>query len=122
VTPADRQRLAAILGMLGSAHAGERAAAALQAETFRRKHGLTWAEMLNPVVLNIPTPREPEPPPTPRPPDPPAWVYPEPTPQDASQPVYYNPKQRYDDRFYPNLFTVISIVCVSFILVMFFGH
>jgi len=32
VTPADRQRLARILGMLGSEHAGERASAALQAE------------------------------------------------------------------------------------------
>jgi hypothetical protein len=47
MTTADRERLAAILGMLGSDHAGERAAAALQAEAFRRKHGLTWAELIN---------------------------------------------------------------------------
>ena len=46
MTDTDRARLAAILGMLGSAHAGERAAAALQAEAFRRKHGLTWGEVL----------------------------------------------------------------------------
>ena len=38
MTDADRHRLAAILGMLGSDHAGERAAAGLQAEAFRRKH------------------------------------------------------------------------------------
>ena len=46
VTPAERERLARILGMLGSEHAGERASAALQAEAFRKKHGLTWAELL----------------------------------------------------------------------------
>jgi hypothetical protein len=82
MTDADRQRLAAILGMLGSEHAGERAAAGLQAEAFRRKHGLTWEKMLQPVVLNIPA-RQPEPPapPPPRAPEPPAWVPPEPTQQ-----------------------------------------
>ena len=46
MTPADRQRLARILGMLGSEFDGERASAALQAEAFRKKHGLTWAELL----------------------------------------------------------------------------
>jgi hypothetical protein len=46
MTDADRQHLARILGMLGSDHAGERAAAALQAEAFRRKHGLTWGNLL----------------------------------------------------------------------------
>ena len=46
VTPAERERLARILGMLGSEHAGERAAAGLQAEAFRKKHGLTWADLL----------------------------------------------------------------------------
>lgn len=48
VTDTDRQRLASILGMLGSTHAGERAAAALQAEAFRKKHGVTWDELLRP--------------------------------------------------------------------------
>lgn len=68
----ERQRLAAILGMLGSEHAGERAAAALQAEAFRKKHGLTWAELLalRPEDLHSessqPPPPEPEPPPAPR--------------------------------------------------------
>lgn len=53
----DRARLARILGMLGSDHAGERAAAGLKAEEFRKKHGLTWAQM-----LALP-PLKPEPPP-----------------------------------------------------------
>lgn len=119
MTPTDRLRLAAILGMLGSDHAGERAAAALQAEAFRRKHGLTWAELLKPVVLNIPARQpDPPPPPPPRSPEPPAWV----PPESASQATYYSPKQRYDDRFYLNLFTVVSIVCVSFLMVAFLGH
>jgi hypothetical protein len=42
----DRAKLARILGMLGSEHAGERASAALQAEAFRKRHGMTWEEML----------------------------------------------------------------------------
>jgi hypothetical protein len=46
MTDAERQRLAAILGMLGSEHQGERDSAARQAEAFRRKHRLTWAELL----------------------------------------------------------------------------
>lgn len=46
ISDADRQRLIRILGMLGSEHAGERATAALQAEAFRRRHNLTWTELL----------------------------------------------------------------------------
>ena len=38
MTVAERERLARILGMLGSEHAGERASAALHAEPFRKKH------------------------------------------------------------------------------------
>ena len=66
MTDAERQRLAAILGMLGSSHAGERAAAALQAEAFRRKHRLTWPELLGiPTVEATPEPdHPPRPPPT----------------------------------------------------------
>jgi hypothetical protein len=46
--------------MLGSEHAGERAAAGLQAEAFRKRHGLTWEAMLAlpPVVEEAA--REPE--------------------------------------------------------------
>jgi hypothetical protein len=70
MTDTDRQRLAAILGMLGSAHAGERAAAALQAEAFLRKHRVTWQELLaakSPVEA-VSEPPPPSPPPSPPPP------------------------------------------------------
>ena len=46
MTATERRRLERILGMLGSEHAGERASAALQAEAFRKLHGLTWAQLL----------------------------------------------------------------------------
>ena len=59
LTTAERQRLARILGMVGSEHAGERAAAGLKAEEFRKKHGLTWAEMLaQPPLRPEPPPRD----------------------------------------------------------------
>jgi len=54
LTDADRQRLAAILGMLGSEHQGERDNAALQAEAFRRKHGLTWEELIQGKLIVVP--------------------------------------------------------------------
>jgi hypothetical protein len=41
------QKLVKILGMLGSAHAGERAAAAFQATALLNKLGLMWHEVLN---------------------------------------------------------------------------
>lgn len=57
MTAAERQRLARILGMLGSEHAGEQAAAAFQAEAFRKRHGLTWEAMLSlPPVTERPEP------------------------------------------------------------------
>lgn len=51
MTDAERQRLAAILGMLGSEHQGERDNAARQAEAFRKKHGLTWEELLGKCIV-----------------------------------------------------------------------
>ena len=72
MTEAERRRLAAILGMLGSAHPGERAAAALQAEAFRQKHGMTWAELVEGktvfVCREIIVERQPAPSPPPSPP------------------------------------------------------
>jgi len=50
MTDAERQRLAAILGMLGSNSAGERDNAARLAEQFRRQHGLSWQEDRKSVV------------------------------------------------------------------------
>ena len=43
---ADRGRLARILGMLGSSHAGERDAAALAADRLVRGRGLAWQDVL----------------------------------------------------------------------------
>jgi hypothetical protein len=42
----DREILAKILGMLGSDHEGEKLNAAEGAEKYRRKIGMTWAELL----------------------------------------------------------------------------
>ena len=44
--PADRHRLASILGLLGSNHAGERDAAALAADRFVRTRGIAWPDLL----------------------------------------------------------------------------
>ena len=44
---APKERLAAILGMLGSAHDGEILAAARAAEAERRRLGATWRQLLS---------------------------------------------------------------------------
>jgi hypothetical protein len=54
----DRERLARVLGMLGSAHDGEALAAARQAERLRAEAGLTWAEI---VIRALPAPSSPQP-------------------------------------------------------------
>jgi hypothetical protein len=41
-----RERIARVLGMLGSDHPGERDNAAKLAEQLRRETGLTWRELL----------------------------------------------------------------------------
>jgi hypothetical protein len=46
LTRADRERLAKIAGMLGSAHDGERAAAALKATKLLSGLGLNWPELI----------------------------------------------------------------------------
>ena len=50
----DRQRLAKLLGMMGSAHDGEVVAAARQAERLRADAGLTWHDIVLPA---LPAPR-----------------------------------------------------------------
>src|SRR5436190_12428222 len=50
----DRDRLAKLLGMLGSVHDGEVVAAARQAERLRADAGLTWAEI---VIPRMPPPQ-----------------------------------------------------------------
>jgi hypothetical protein len=46
----DLERLAKLLGMLGSTFDGEVVTAARQAEALRRKFGLTWGEILAPNI------------------------------------------------------------------------
>lgn len=48
LTAADADRLAKLLGLLGSDHAGERDAAGLAAHRFVRERGLTWYDVINP--------------------------------------------------------------------------
>ncbi len=56
----DRDRLARILGMLGSNHPGEALNAARAAEQMRRESGLTWPQILAVRALPATTPlREP---------------------------------------------------------------
>ena len=50
----DRDRLARVLGMLGSAHDGEVVAAARQAERLRADAGLTWNDI---VIPRLPAPK-----------------------------------------------------------------
>jgi hypothetical protein len=47
-------RLAKILGMLGSAHAGERAAAAAKADELVKSVGLTWRDIIMPSPPTVP--------------------------------------------------------------------
>jgi hypothetical protein len=41
-----RKHLVKLLGMLGSAHGGERAAAGLKADQFLKRQGLRWADVI----------------------------------------------------------------------------
>jgi hypothetical protein len=50
----DRAKLAKLLGLLGSDHAGERDAAALAAHRMVRARGLTWPEVIEPVTAAPP--------------------------------------------------------------------
>jgi hypothetical protein len=48
MTALDREQLARVLGMPGSDHDGEVAAAGRQAERIRRQADMTWSEVLSP--------------------------------------------------------------------------
>lgn len=47
---ADRTRLAQMLGLLGSDHAGERDAAGLAAHRLVQQRGLTWFDVISPSL------------------------------------------------------------------------
>jgi hypothetical protein len=53
---ADRERLAKLLAMLGSDHAGERDNAALAIERMRRELGLSWDDLLRAPRLGFTVP------------------------------------------------------------------
>lgn len=56
ITQTDATRLAKICGMLGSNHDGERAAAALKADSMVRDLGLTWQDVIAPTAVTRPAP------------------------------------------------------------------
>jgi hypothetical protein len=59
--PAAAVRLVRICGLLGSDQAGEAASAAAAATKLIRSAGLTWQELLEPIVVAPPPPRPPSP-------------------------------------------------------------
>lgn len=61
LSPAELQKLARILGMLGSEFDGERAAAGLLATALLKQHNLTWHDVLGIATQHVP--HEPPPPP-----------------------------------------------------------
>jgi hypothetical protein len=72
--PEYRDKLVKLLGMLGSDHDGERAAAARLADQHRRKSGLTWGDLVLPLAEDRPRkarkprkPRKAKPAPPPQP-------------------------------------------------------
>ena len=52
----DRSKLAKLLGMLGSDHAGERDAAALAAHQLVTQAGLSWRQIVSPPAIEKPLP------------------------------------------------------------------
>ncbi|SRR5260221_998762 len=54
-TPLNRERLARVLGLLGSHHDGEVITAARHADTLVRRAGLTWPDIV--LQRPLPTPR-----------------------------------------------------------------
>jgi hypothetical protein len=50
LSPADKDRLIKLLGMMGSDHMGERAVAAAKADELIRSHGMTWADVVLPTT------------------------------------------------------------------------
>jgi hypothetical protein len=61
LSPDQRQKLAKLLGMLGSSHSGERDAAGLAAHRMVSGAGMTWFDVLTPQVEHHRRKPEPEP-------------------------------------------------------------
>ncbi|MGO8840922.1 MAG: hypothetical protein ACLQF1_07260 [Methyloceanibacter sp.] len=58
IDPASAERLVKLLGMLGSDHDGERAAAGALADRLLREQGLSWYDLLRPHLPEDWTPAE----------------------------------------------------------------
>jgi len=58
VMPLDKRKLVMVLGMLGSAHDGEIAAAGRSAAKMVREAGLTWREVIRPPIDKVAYQRE----------------------------------------------------------------
>lgn len=58
LAPADSARLAKLLGLLGSNHSGERAAAGLKAHRLVSSRNLSWSDLLAPARLTGPSDRD----------------------------------------------------------------
>jgi hypothetical protein len=56
--PRATDRLAKLCGMLGSAHAGERAAAAAKADDMVRSMGLRWADVISVPLVPVEAPAD----------------------------------------------------------------
>jgi hypothetical protein len=56
LAPEALNRLIKLAGLLGSAHDGERAAAALKCSEFLALQGLTWSDLLQPPPVPVPQP------------------------------------------------------------------
>ena len=53
-SPADRDRLSKLAGMLGSSHSGERAAAAMMATKLLEGVGVSWADLVASMPMKSP--------------------------------------------------------------------
>lgn len=56
LTQAEREKLAKLLALLGSDHAGECAAAASAAHRLQQRSGLSWRQILDPPPVEKPLP------------------------------------------------------------------
>lgn len=113
MTDAQRIRLARLLGMLGSDYEGERENAARLIETFRKRHGLTWAEMLSPHTIVMPEPEPSEPTPPPEPPAPPS-------PMTAHEERWANPAWRRQNTYEGQkiLLIIVAVIGIGMAAVM----
>jgi len=114
MTDVDRKRLATMLGMLGSTHAGERDAAGLQIEALRKRYRITWEEFLAPPVAAPEPPQPPPEPPKQSSPPPFEWA-----PWEPVKPTPWRPKPDHSRLW---KFGSIGLVVVVIVISVITGH